>query len=38
MPYPSYLDLMFPGVLQPKSGFPDFQAQSPCFVTLVGNG
>jgi len=31
-------DLMFPGVLQPPTGFPDFAVQSPCFVTLAGNG
>merc|ERR1712133_346964 len=29
---------MFPGVLQPPTVFPDFAVQSPCFVTLVGNG
>jgi len=31
-------DLMFPGVLEPRSGFPEFQNKTPSCVSLLGNG
>jgi len=31
-------DLMFPGVIEPAGGFPDFEVNTPSAVSLLGNG
>lgn len=31
-------DLMFPGILPPPCGYPDFPVKTACYVTLQGNG